>query len=121
MGRKLFNLCSAVSLLLLLSVWVAVLNLYIVNDTYRLFGWESQSLWWLWGSEQRPARYVLQVAACLALSATPAAWVWNTIAQEVRSARRADRGLCPTCGYDLRATPGRCPECGTVTAKLPAA
>ena len=26
--------------------------------------------------------------------------------------RRATRGLCPACGYDLRATPGRCPECG---------
>jgi hypothetical protein len=37
-----------------------------------------------------------------------------------RRRRRAEQwsrvGLCPACGYDLRASAGRCPECGRVPA-----
>ena len=44
---------------------------------------------------------------------------WLLMHRRRRARARLVRGLCPDCGYDLRATPGRCPECGA--AKFPTA
>lgn len=39
--------------------------------------------------------------------------VWISIAwRQERVRNRTKRGLCPRCGYDLRASPERYPECG---------
>jgi hypothetical protein len=61
--------------------------------------------------------YHLNVPYWLAVAAAavpPGLWVRAWLK------RRRSQGLCPTCGYDLRATPERCPECGTIPAKLAA-
>lgn len=59
----------------------------------------------------------------LAFSLLPAAYIVRVWARGRRSARRAAKGLCAACGYDLRGVggPGRCPECGSVGVETAAA
>src|SRR5687767_7453056 len=58
----------------------------------------------------------------LAITAVPPlAWITLRLRSRIRR-RRTRSGLCPACGYDMRATPGRCPECGRApnpVGKLP--
>src|ERR1051326_7542880 len=46
----------------------------------------------------------------LLITGSPACWF---LVRQIGGGNRRKRGLCPTCAYDLRATPNRCPECGT--------
>jgi hypothetical protein len=46
---------------------------------------------------------------------------WAALAATMRWQRRQSRrkkGLCPECGYDVRATPDRCPECGFIATSI---
>ena len=75
----------------------------------EVFGFKSVKFYNLDGSVGRLSLIPhWSVVAVLALGATG---LFAALRRR-RARRRESAGLCPSCGYDLRATPGRCPECG---------
>jgi len=72
-----------------------------------------------------PLPYFMRGRAASTLWWVSFSTIFYSISSSILGMRRAIRyvrneltnlGRCPSCGYDLRATPDRCPECGAVPA-----
>jgi hypothetical protein len=75
----------------------------------RFGGFDFHTLGLIGGS----SGWVAFVPCWFAVLATGSVPTFSLIVRRRRAARRRVlAGLCPSCGYDLRATPERCPECG---------
>jgi hypothetical protein len=69
-----------------------------------------------WSVQHVPHEWMMAATAL-----PPLAWVVRRVRRSAVRRRRARRGLCVHCGYDLRGSPaGRCSECGHA-APVPAA
>jgi hypothetical protein len=154
LARRLFAICSAMSLVLCAAVCVLWVRSYLSEEFLMVGGGGAPATsagtvhllhlsrgTWLYGAVPRswfdPGRPIREqtfahvqaryrgtrntgrqpIWAVAALTGAPGVIVLSTRLWRIRRTRVARRkGLCPACGYDLRASPGRCPECGTVSA-----
>jgi hypothetical protein len=82
------------------------------------FGYPPNHRWWnhlgfsmSLGSDGATPTITCPAWAIIAASSIlPTLW----ITKRFRKNRCLKKGYCPSCGYDLRATPDRCPECGAI-------
>lgn len=67
------------------------------------------NVWMRWRLVSFPFWYPVVLAAIWPMASLARVW------------HRRRTGLCPSCGYDLRASTDRCPECGSPITKQPEA
>jgi hypothetical protein len=72
----------------------------------------SASFRWRFGGRMLLLVFLPYWLLAILFAAAPAFWAISF----AKSLRRTPAGFCPTCGYDLRATPNRCPECGMTSS-----
>jgi hypothetical protein len=99
------------------SLSIAAVDLRPIAGSLRsqdFSDWRAPGL--LYRSVRRPQRIRQVWAAHWLVAGATALLPAGRFVRRAVTLRRDRRrlGLCPRCGYDLRATPSRCPECGTI-------
>ena len=105
--RKISDALAGLSLLLFMTAMILWASGYLIVYAPLKSPWPRISNGWTprWTELVIPWWYALVLTAVL-----PVLW----FSDRLRHRRRTRVGACPTCGYDLRATPDRCPECGAI-------
>jgi len=131
MTRRLLNLLTALSLVAsVAATWLWAVS-HVAGPTYAAMthshrdrflpprdrGFLLTPGFLYLGADQRrgapPPWGPIPLGPVAALAGVAPAWTAVRVSRRRRHVRRRlGDGLCPACGYDLRATPGRCPECG---------